>query len=90
MLDKRQTDTQPTSYDHITGFIQASMSKIQGLLKDSPTVFKDLKLMKNTDLSVKVILRKTRLEIMETLVLENLYKISIKLLHLHLVQHMLH
>ena len=29
------------------------MSKIQRLLKASPTVFKDLKLMKNTDLSVK-------------------------------------
>ena len=28
------------------GFLQASMSKIQGLLKASPTVFKDLKLMK--------------------------------------------
>ena len=35
-----------------TAFIQASMSKIQGLLKASPTVFKDLKLMKNTDQSV--------------------------------------
>ena len=31
-----------------TGLIQASTSKIQGLLKASPTVFKDLKLMKNT------------------------------------------
>ena len=30
------------------------MSKIQGLLKDFPTVFKDLKLMKNADLHVKV------------------------------------
>ena len=28
------------------GFIQASISKLQGLLKASPTVFKDLKLMK--------------------------------------------
>ena len=34
------------------GFIKANMSKIQGLLKASPTVFKDVKLMKNTDLSV--------------------------------------
>ena len=32
----------------VTGFIQASMSKIQGLLKASPTVFKDLKLLKKT------------------------------------------
>ena len=30
-------------------FIQASLCKIQGLLKDFPTVFKDWKLMKNTD-----------------------------------------
>ena len=34
------------------------MSKIQGHFKDlskaSPTVFKDLKLMKNTDLSVNI------------------------------------
>ena len=29
--------------DFIPGVIQASMSKIQGLLKASPTVFKDLK-----------------------------------------------
>ena len=29
------------------------MSKIQGLLKASPTVFKDFMLMKNSDLSVK-------------------------------------
>ena len=33
----------------VAGFIQASMSKIHGILKASPTVFKDLKLMKNTD-----------------------------------------
>ena len=32
------------------------MSKIQGLLKASPTVFKDLMLMTNTDLSVKSLL----------------------------------
>ena len=30
----------------------------QGLLKASPTVFKDLKLMKNTDLNVKNLLQK--------------------------------
>ena len=41
-----------------TGFIQVSMSKIQGLLNASPTVFKDLKLMKHTDLSVKILLMK--------------------------------
>ena len=46
------------------------MSKIQGLLKASPTFFKDLKLMKNTDQSVKI-LHKCLTEIMETLVLEN-------------------
>ena len=32
------------------------MSKIQGLLKASPTVFKDLKVMKTTVLSVKILL----------------------------------
>ena len=32
------------------------MSKIQGLLKATPTVFKDLKLMNNNDLSVKSLL----------------------------------
>ena len=42
----------------ITGFIQASMSKIQGLLKATPTIFKDLKLMNITDLSVKILLQK--------------------------------
>ena len=47
------------------------MSKInsrtfQGLLKASPTVFKGLKLMKNTDLSVKI----SEMQ-METLLLEN-------------------
>ena len=31
---------------------------IQGLLKDSLTVFKDYKFMKNTDLSVKILLQK--------------------------------
>ena len=41
-----------------SGFIRASMSKIQGLLKASPTTFKDLKLMKNSDLRVKILLQK--------------------------------
>ena len=41
-----------------SGYIQASMSNIQGLLKASPTIFKDLKLMKNTDLRVKILLQK--------------------------------
>ena len=36
----------------VTGFIHASRGKIQGLLKTSPIVFKDLQLMNNTDLSV--------------------------------------
>ena len=44
------------SQNEKVGFIHASMSKIQGLLKASPTVFKDLKLMKNTDRSVKILL----------------------------------
>ena len=47
------------------------MSNIQGLLGASPTVFKDLKLMKNTDLSVKILLQKCLTEIMDTFVLEN-------------------
>ena len=32
------------------------MSKIQGLLKATPTVFKDVKLMKNADLNGKILL----------------------------------
>ena len=43
--------------DH-AGFIQAGLSKIQGLLKDFRTVFQRLKFMKNTDLSVKILLQK--------------------------------
>ena len=31
------------------------MSKIQGLTKASPTVFKDLEFMKNTDISAKIL-----------------------------------
>ena len=34
------------------------LSKIQGLLKNFPTVFKKLKFMKNTGLSVKIVLQK--------------------------------
>ena len=41
-----------------TGFIQASLSKIQGLIKDFPIDFKDNKFMRNTDLSVKCPLQK--------------------------------
>ena len=41
----------------IPGFIQANMSKIQGLLKTSLTDFKDLKFKKNNDLSVKILLQ---------------------------------
>ena len=44
-----------------TEFIQASMSKIQGLFKDFSSLcnsFQGLKLMKNTDLSVRILLQK--------------------------------
>ena len=34
------------------------MSKFQGILKATPAVFKDLKLINNTDLSVKILLQK--------------------------------
>ena len=54
------------------------MSKIQGLLEDPPTVFKDYKLMKKTDLNVEILLQKCQTEIMEKLVLENEYKIVLK------------
>ena len=57
-----------------SGFIQASMSKIQGLFKDFLRLsysFQGLEVMKNTDLSVKFLLPKCSTEIMETLVLEN-------------------
>ena len=47
------------------------MSKITALLKASPTVFKDLEMINNSDLSVKILLQKCFIEIMETLVLEN-------------------
>ena len=38
--------------------IQARLCKIQGLLKDFSTVFKDWKLKKNTDLHIKILLLK--------------------------------
>ena len=41
-----------------TGFVQTSISKIQGLLKASPAVFKDYVLMTNIDLRVKSLLQK--------------------------------
>ena len=43
---------------YMTGFIQARLCHIQGLLKDFPTVFKDWKLKTNTDLHVKIPLLK--------------------------------
>ena len=39
----------------LPGFIQASLFKIQGLLKDFHTVFNDYKLLKNTDFQVKIL-----------------------------------
>ena len=61
-----------------TGKYEYNLRTFQGLLKASPTVFKDLKLMKNTDRSVKILLQKCYGdEIMETLVLENEYKIVV-------------
>ena len=45
------------------------------LLKDSPTILKDYKFMKNTDLRVKVLLKKCSTEIMEKLVLGKEFKI---------------
>ena len=47
-----------TYHPACTGFIQAGLSKIQGNLKDFHTVFQGLKFMKNTDLSVKILLQK--------------------------------
>ena len=41
-----------------TGFLQARLCKIQGLLKYFPTVFNGLKTKKNTDLHVKILLLK--------------------------------
>ena len=39
--DSGKSPTSNLSITSLTGFIQASLSKIQGLLKDFPTVFKD-------------------------------------------------
>ena len=47
--------------EKIAGFIQASLCKFkdfQGLLKDSPVLFKDYKFMKNTDVHFKILLQK--------------------------------
>ena len=41
-----------------TGKYELNSRTFQGLLKASPTVFKDLKLMKNTDISLKILLQK--------------------------------
>ena len=52
-----------------TGFIQASLSKFKDFSrtsKDYPTVFKDKKFRKKSDLSVKILLQKCKTEIMET------------------------
>ena len=38
--------------------LKARLCKIQGLPKDLPTIFKDCKLKKNTDLHVKILLLK--------------------------------
>ena len=64
------------------GFIQGSLSKIQGLFKDFPRLFysfQDLKVEKNTDGSVKILLQKCQTEIMVKLVLENEYEIVVPL-----------
>ena len=47
--------------DILSEFIQASMGKIQGLSRTSQSIsnsFQGLKIMKNTDLSVKIRLQK--------------------------------
>ena len=51
-------DKSPSARKVTPGFIQSSISKIQGLLKASPTVFKDLKLIENMNLSNKILLWK--------------------------------
>ena len=42
----------------VPGFIQAYLSQIQGLNKDSHSVFKDYNFMKNTNLHYKILLMK--------------------------------
>ena len=49
------------SFKGCSGFIQASLSKIKDFTrttKDYPSVFKDLKFMKNPHLSVKILFQK--------------------------------
>ena len=53
---------------------------------DFPTVFKDWKLKKNTDLHDKILIRKRQSPLLQILV----SKIRMKLWGLYLVQHMLH
>ena len=48
----------PVVYRVHTGKYKYNSRTFQGLLKASPTVFKGIKLMKNTDLSVKILLQK--------------------------------
>ena len=52
----------------LSWFIQASLCKIQGLLRDLPAVFKDYKIMKNIDLHIEILQDN-----------ENKYKISVPL-----------
>ena len=58
MTRKRLIRSYQISPNQVKGFIQASLSKIQGLLKDFPTIFKVWKLKKNTDLHVEILLLK--------------------------------
>ena len=62
---------QYSTYRVRTGKYEQNSRTFQGLLKASPTVFKDLMLMKNTDLSVRSLLQKCKTAIIKTLVLEN-------------------
>ena len=51
----------------------------QGLLKDFPTVFKDWKLMKNTDLHIKILFLKCLTASLDIYILDNEYKIVVPL-----------
>ena len=53
-----RSDRYTSVYMVHTGKIVIYSRTFQGLLKDFPTVFKDLKLKKNTDLHIKILLRK--------------------------------
>ena len=57
------------------GFINTSLCSIQRLFKDFKKtllqVFKGYKIMKNTDLQIKILLQKCLTEILKKLVLEN-------------------